>query len=137
MRYSEIVDLQGSAFEIDEPSVIFEEQDGEIVLVELRGGFYYRIKKPSAGVFNMLVSGYSLAKLQSSCAADGEAVSTVVSDLLDKQLVRPVQEVRGENAPPWELKEFVLEEYGDLQEILKLDPIHEAAPDAGWPTPRT
>ena len=136
MQYLRDVLYPDSALEIDEPSVIFEEQDGEIVLVELRGGLYFRLKQPSAGVFKTLVSGHSLAKLQSACSTGGEAVEQIMSQLMEKHLVRQVRETRMDDPSPWGCDIFVLEEYGDLQEILKLDPIHEADPDAGWPTRR-
>ena len=43
----------------------------------------------------------------------------------------PLKRPRHHSTPP-----FTLEEFGDLQEILKLDPIHESDPDSGWPNPR-
>ena len=128
-----------AAFEVDEPSVIHEEADGEIVLVELRGGLYYRIGEKSSPVFRTLVSGHSLAALKSACVTEGvddARLRALAIDLLDRHLIRLKAEPLMSEVSPWEFREFTLEEFGDLQEILKLDPIHESDPDSGWPNPR-
>jgi hypothetical protein len=40
------------------------------------------------------------------------------------------------NPEPWTFAGFTLESFSDLEDILGLDPIHEADPDKGWPTAR-
>lgn len=127
------------AFEVDEPSVIYEESDGEIVLVDLRNGKYYRLRGESSLVFTLIISGHPIERIVARCEeapATAKEILAVVEDLYDRQLIRERPVSATEELVPWVFKEFHLEVFEDLQEILKLDPIHESDPELGWPTAR-
>ena len=129
-----------SAFEVDEPGVIFEESDGDIVLVDLRSGKYYRLADPSSAVFSLIVSGKSLNHVASQCNSPDVArneLGSIARDLVERQLIRPRGAVDTTAIDPWNFSDFILDVFEDLQEILKLDPIHESDPESGWPHRRT
>lgn len=127
------------AFEVDEPSVIYEESDGEVVLVDLRNGKYYRLRGDSSFTFSLLISGRSLERmvlgLQENDATVGQFLA-VIDDMRQRQLIRERPVAFVEEVAPWIFREFHLEVFEDLQEILKLDPIHESDPELGWPSAR-
>lgn len=127
------------AFEVDEPAVIYEESDGEIVLVDLRNGKYYRLQGESSLVFTLVTSGHPMQRIVARCEethAVADELRAVVEDLHERQLIRERPASITEELAPWVFKEFQLEVFEDLQEILKLDPIHESDPELGWPTAR-
>lgn len=129
-----------SAFEVDEPGVIFEESDGDIVLVDLRSGKYYRLEGPSSAFFSLIVSGQSLDHVASRCNSPDLArdeLGSITRDLLERQLIRSRSAIDTPEIAPWDFTDFTLEVFEDLQEILKLDPIHESDPESGWPNRRT
>lgn len=129
-----------SAFKVDEPGVIFEESDGDIVLVDLRSGKYYRLEGASSTVFLLIVSGQSLNHVASQCKSPDLVIhelGSITRDLLERQLICPRDTFETVTIDPWNFRGFTLEVFEDLQEILKLDPIHESDPESGWPNRRT
>jgi hypothetical protein len=61
----------------------------------------------------------------------------MIEALAAEKLIVPAP--AGENtaeAASWAFAGFSLESFSDLEDILGLDPIHEADPDKGWPAAR-
>lgn len=94
----------------------------------------------SSAVFSLIVSGQSLNQVASQCNSPDvarEELGSIARDLVERQLIRPRGAVDTKATDPWDFSDFILDVFEDLQEILKLDPIHESDPESGWPHRRT
>ncbi len=140
--------LQQEAFRINEPDVIHQLFDQEVVAVDLRNGTYYSLS--SVGGRAWLAFGTSGAtvedvarQLAGSYAATSESIQ---KDLLDfiahlrqLDLVVPCSapstapEVQADAGSRLPYAPPSLSVFNDLQELFLIDPVHEVDPQAGWP----
>jgi hypothetical protein len=137
-----------SRFKINEPHVIGEILEGELVLVHFESGCYYSIRGTGADIWNLAIAGHSpdgiaeaLAAHHRLNAADvATSVNSFVMQLVAEQLLVPT----GDSALPADTsaplsKTYdppVVEKYSDLAGHLLLDPIHEVGHEidpSGWP----
>ena len=104
-------------FEIEGPPVIHQTLDGEVIIVNLDTGTYYRLEGAAAEVWTALEEGAPVEP------------GPFLRRLADERLIRLVEgelpEAAGEAAPGFE-------KYTDMHELLLLDPIHEVD-ERGWP----
>ncbi len=113
------------------PQVVADVVDGEAIIVDLGSGRYHRLAGSGAVVWQALSEGRT--------PPGSGPVAALVTALVDAGLVVP----DGSAAPSPGFPDIVddgslvLESFEDLADMLLLDPIHEADPDAGWPTPAT
>ena len=145
-------------YRANEPSVIHQAIDGELVIIHLDHGLYYSLNSTGAKIWQALIAGESAPSVASGLArlhgARYEEVATAVDALVDRlqqeDLLVPVpgeapasagdasalsaddtwvdESADGFRAP-------VLQRYEDLQDLLLLDPIH-AVDESGWPERR-
>jgi hypothetical protein len=125
-------------FEIKSPEVVYDEIDGEYVIVDLASGKYFRIQGESSKLFAWIISGQELqTNLDSFRSRTAELIDSTIRTLVDNSIIREstAQESAGvsDEIMDFELKEFVIEEFTDLQDIIGLDPIHEVDLNQGWP----
>ena len=143
------MDQEGESFVVNEPSVVSETIDGEVVIINLDQGSYYSLRGAAAEIWQGLQDGLDTAALRQRIEMrfDGDAaeidraVSDFLGQLLKEEILRPgsgeestetvaaVAPVSGEKTP------FVaplLEKFTDMEHLLLLDPIHEVD-DVGWP----
>lgn len=131
------------AYELNNPPVIAELLEGEIVAIDLDAGTYYSIRGRAALVFNALAAGASPAALVQAAGGDGAALMPALSEFIRRcladNLLRPrsTAQVMSPPAPvsAWTADELTYEFYTDMQTLLGLDPVHEADQKLGWPTP--
>jgi hypothetical protein len=137
------------AYTVDASRVVFERIDDEITLIDLETGNYYSILSSGVELWDALSRGSSIDEAADHVSAHysvDPAVATAVAqrfadDLVAAGLLAPANGApRGaalsrppDGARPWQ--EPVLESYTDMQDFLKLDPIHEVDPGVGWPRP--
>ncbi len=140
-------------FRTNTPEVIHETIDGEAVIVNLDTGNYYSLLKSGADMWSLITGGAtvdetteSMAKLfEGDAAKIRDAVSLLVDSLrqenlivpdeVEREAVTPEQCVEAETAPANGKPVFEapgLQKYGDMQDLLLLDPIHEID-QSGWP----
>lgn len=126
---------------INSPSVIFDVQGGETVIIDLTSGKYFRLDSASTEMWGRFATPTAPTALLASCTT-AEALEpeleTIVSDLVGRGLLRRADRPVDGGAetmvrPSWEFRGFTLEEFTDLEDILGLDPIHEVDPEKGWP----
>lgn len=126
---------------VNEPEVVYEAFDEEVVIVNLDTGNYYSVRGSGPGLWMMLSKGVdpdeiaeAIASTQGgSIALLRSQVGDFVHALLQAELVVETMAAPAARAswtgpftPP------ALETYTDMQELLMLDPIHDV--DAGgWP----
>ncbi len=126
---------------INHPSVIFDVQGEEAVIIDLTTGRYFRLDAPSTALWQRFAAPTSLATVLEECTTADllrPQLDAIVTDLVGRQLLRHANRttddaVRLASAPSWEFRGFALEEFTDLEDILGLDPIHAVDPDKGWP----
>lgn len=120
------------------PSVIFDVQDDQAVLIDLESGHYFQLDAASTALWTCLAEPTTPESVASACDnrddLDG-SFSTIIDDLLARGLIRPARPEDGPDASiePWHFDGFELAEFTDLADILGLDPIHEVDPKLGWP----
>lgn len=137
-------------YRVNQPQVILETFDDEVVIVNLDNGNYYSLDATGMQVWHLLENGASLAQIVSTLHAQTsgaeaeitQALTSFVNELLGEALLVPGATVTDpvavtlpltdrETLPPFTAP--LLNKYSDMQELLLLDPIHDV--DAtGWPT---
>ena len=134
-----------SSYELNNPPVIAEMLEGEVVAIDLDAGNYYSVRGSAAAVWNALVAGATPDAIATAAASGAdpapllEALLVFVDRLLADRLLRPRA---GAAAPPalaplpaWAAGELTLDIFTDMQNLLGLDPVHEADDRLGWPAP--
>jgi hypothetical protein len=147
-------------YRANEPSVIHQAIDGELVIIHLDHGLYYSLDSTGASIWQALVAGETASDIAATLArahpaGDAEvatAVDALVERLRAEDLLVPIAEAdtRGSAGDGFEwtvtgspaeiangsFQAPVLQRYEDLQDLLLLDPIH-AVDESGWPDRRT
>lgn len=136
--------LDDRTFAVDPAEVVHETLDGETVLIHLPSGVYFSLTGWGPAVWALLAGGHTVASAAGAVAARGgaaEDVGALADRLVAEALLTPGpagdatdaadtaevwRGVPAQYAPPQ------LARYDDMQYLLLLDPIHEAA-DTGWP----
>lgn len=139
-------------YRVNTPAVASQVIAGEAILIHFDSGKYYTVEGSGADIIAWLEEGRSTEEIVSAWApADGEpgaiqaAVDVFVRSLVDENLLvartdEALEARLPENQPPGlaASSAFVrplLVTYTDLEELLRLDPIHDVD-DAGWPSPK-
>jgi hypothetical protein len=133
-------------FRVNEPNVVFESFEEEIVLVNLDTGNYYSLRGTGPEIWRALADRLTpqeaAERLQSRFIGDTCTIVEAVSRLADR-LVCEALLVEAPDAEPREcdpgpavaktpFTEPEIENYHDMQDLLMLDPIHDVDPK-GWP----
>lgn len=134
-------------FRVNNPEVVSELIDGEVVMINLANGNYYSLKGFGAVVWSYLERGVSSEQLLELLPARFDASREDVVDAAE-QLVRSLREehliVDDETAVPAAdaleipagskepFESISLETHRDMQDLILLDPVHEVD-ERGWP----
>ena len=137
-----------TAFRVNEPHVVYECFDEEIIVVNLDAGNYYSVSGTGRTIWIDLVNGFGIDEI--ACRIQGRhtgefdviaaAVTAFTERLVDEELLVQINdgvtrvqirsfEQAGSRTP---FKAPLIEKYEDMQDLLVLDPIHEVD-SAGWP----
>ena len=137
-------------YRVSGPRVIFENIEGELILVHMERGTYYSTDEVGAHIWSMVEAQSTLSEicgsLESCYDAPSEAIRHAVeaflSRLIEEELVvtgeptaigrEPLTRTEGHRRP---FTPPSLQSYRDMQDMLSLDPIHDVEA-AGWPVPR-
>lgn len=137
-------------FKANEPKVIHEAYDDEVVIVNLDSGSYYSVENVGAEIWTLLLQGASkddvvdaFAQEYASSEVDvPEAVASFISELRDEGLIvqtdaPPTRFSNGHTtaSAATDFEPPALQTFTDMQDLLLLDPIHEVD-DTGWPNAR-
>ena len=124
--------MRRAGYEIAAPDVIAESLDGEVLIVNLATGVYFRGDSEAAHAWTAVTSGSLPASGNGSSAAHLKAF---VDELVAEGLIRERPATDPPMPEPAELPTgpFRLERFEDLQDMLALDPIHDVDPNTGWP----
>lgn len=135
---------------INEPKVVHESLDGEVILIHMDSGNYYSIDPVGADIWNLINSGMPTQKIiddfrlryEGAAEEVSESVASFVAQLMKEDLVVADEAIdsaedksSADDAPVQKKTAFTapkLEIYSDMQDLLLLDPIHEVNAQ-GWP----
>jgi hypothetical protein len=133
--------------EANEPRIVAEVIDGEVVAINLERGCYYSMQGSAAVMWDCLAAGRSVDETVTELAARFDAsqselmaeTSRLRRGLIDEDLLRPrasnaelpvLEQPTGIDLLPFEQPE--LEKFTDMEDLLLLDPIHDVDTQ-GWP----
>jgi len=127
-------------YQIPEGKVAHEMIDGEVIVLQFDTGFYYSLNSGAAKLWRWIADGATWAQIRAAFeplhAEQAAGLDAFGERLASENLVSKVD---GAPATAAELPrgterfEFpAMEKYGDMQDLLLADPIHEVD-EAGWP----
>lgn len=140
--------VEGVVFRLNQPNVVGEEFEGEVVAVNLESGVYFSLVGSGADIWKRLTMGATdldtlVATLKRTYDCNGvdvrADVAQFLTELVDRDLIvahdSPAAVVGSDTVDltdprPYEAPK--VEAFNDLQDILLLDPIHDVD-EAGWP----
>ena len=137
-------------YRVNGPRVIFENIDGELILVNMEKGCYYSTDQVGADVWALIEAGHSVSEIHDSLRFrySGEphditaALEAFLARLREEELVVPEDEPADRKVPNLATLDHrpdfhapALEKYTDMRDMLLLDPVHDVEA-AGWPVPK-
>jgi coenzyme PQQ synthesis protein D (PqqD) len=137
------------AFQVNAPHVIYENIEGELVLIHMAKGSYYSTDALGSRLWEMIVTGHREdemrewvgASYQGDAAEIARGVQGFLAELQAEDLIVRVERApvngisRPEPASGGAFSAPVLNKYRDMEDMLMLDPIHEVE-ETGWPAPK-
>jgi hypothetical protein len=137
--------MTDTALEIVRAHCVAEDFDGEIVAMHLKTGTYFSMKDTAAVLWRDLADGHSvesLVKLAEGKDDLARSIEGFVAELLEAELMRKASAASPPPQPPGLGSAIaagaaapVLEAFGDMRDLLILDPVHEVDERFGWPVP--
>ena len=124
--------------------IVFEEFDGDLVVVNLATGRYFGFNLTAQLLWKGLMGGSSPQEIIKS-VGDSEAVTEESINAFVDQLISFELVVGNSDCTSTPLEENTIAElhrvtslpsvetYDDLADLIMADPIHETVEDAGWP----
>jgi hypothetical protein len=141
-----------SRFRINSPKVIHETIEGETLMVNLDSGNYYSLDNIGAEIWGLIENKIGVNEITDDIArrytGEREEIERALFGLINELLQEALIVESGEAAPAGEAEPCggkrtekgspsfeapVLHKYTDMQDLLLLDPIHDAD-EAGWPS---
>lgn len=140
-------------FRVNSPSVINDTIEGESVIINLHNGFYYSLDNIGSDIWKGLINQYSVEDIVNTFFAHFNAdkeeiingVNELTTELINENLIVELTEEEKKNIGQTKVFDMektavsdfnftkpVLNKFGDMQDLLLLDPIHEVD-EAGWP----
>lgn len=127
-------------FKTNEPNVISESMEEELVVINLESGLYFNFNRSAAAIWKQMEKGFSIEdilKSRKSATKDDEEISRSIEEFFElmqeEKLIVPI-ECSGSAGMPETIdyEKPEMEKFSDMQEMLLLDPIHEVS-EMGWP----
>lgn len=140
-------------YRINSPSVIYQDMDNEIVIIDLESGIYYSIEGFGITLWKMIDCHYSVNQILSLITEifhgdslkirkeilifveilNTEGLISIVEDDVHSDLSLDetiIKDLAIDKQTKW--RELKLNRFTDMQDLLLLDPIHDANVE-GWP----
>lgn len=128
-------------FKFNAPACIAEAVENDLIVINLHSGRYYNMRGETVASWQALTQGVTPAELLGANtwnSGQTERFKGFVQHLLDEQLLVPQEAPTDKVTAPYiELgggtEPFHVDVFTDMEEMLLLDPIHDASVDSGWP----
>ena len=139
-----------TVYRVSGPRVIYENIDGELILVHMEKGTYFNTDEVGAFIWNMIEGRATATEIIHAVEARYDEVGEGIPGAVRRFLTRLVDEdlavedsdtgAPRASAPavPHARQPFMvpaLQAFRDMQDMLSLDPIHDVEA-AGWPVPK-
>ena len=133
-------------YELNNPPMIAELVEGEVIAIDLDRGTYYSMVGAAADIWRLLVAGYAPSEILAAVPpgttsnALADSLGRFTETLLSEQLIREAKAETPSNGaigtvPAWAADVLRVDRFTDMQDLLVLDPIHDVDDEAGWPKP--
>lgn len=137
-------------YRVNSPRVIFENIDGELILVHMEKGAYFTTDEVGALLWDLIEARATVGEMVGVLRAEYEADPPEIEAALASFLARLIEEdlvsletPAADRTPPSRtavaarrpFRAPALQSYRDMQDMLALDPIHDVEA-AGWPVPK-
>lgn len=133
-------------FRVRTPEVTSEDFKNEVLIIDLKTGHYHSLRFAAAQIWRLLNAGQSveacvtwMGNVYTADRATLESDTRHFLAELEKIGLITLADERGNTgnvkveSHSEEYSKPTIDSYGDLQDLLLLDPIHEIAPETGWP----
>ncbi len=142
--------LAHDVYRVNSPQVIYENIDGELILVHMERGTYYTTDDVGAVLWGLIESRSTVSEMHEALRAQFEAspeeieaaIASFIELLIAEDIIRrddaTADRASRRPAPSAARRPFRhpgLQSYRDMHDMLSLDPIHDVEA-AGWPVPR-
>jgi hypothetical protein len=131
-----------SSYRINDPDVVSEDFNGEMVVLNLTNGHYFSLRGIACPIWSLLLAGHTPGAILLSIEARRpelvQASSQFFERLIELGLVseqpaaltaRPIEELWAGDPP-------AMEAFDDLAELVAADPVHDVDEQTGWPIRR-
>lgn len=139
--------MQDSKFGINTKSTSHDRLDGEVIVVDLESGSYYCLTDSGADIWTLVVQGLSIEEIDKTLNENyiGEQLvirmdtEKFINKLIEIKIIFPIKSAeKHEFQLPNDLIrskwiEPNIDEYNDMWDLIKMDPIHESNEELGWP----
>ena len=136
-------------FRLNQPQIVYETFEGEVLAINLDSGTYYSIPGMSAKVWRWLVDGVPVEFIRrailASCIGDGTTIEADLRSFVhrletEKLIARledasDAEELQIAVTAPTPYTPLTIDVFTDMQDLLLLDPIHDVEQE-GWPLVR-
>lgn len=127
-----------SCYRLNNPPVIAEKVDDEVIVINLDSGTYHSLRGNAATVWSGLVAGATREDILAGCDDDASLAEPVldafIGDLLLQGLIAPVETPGTDGGfGRWSVEGVGVETFDDMTDLLALDPVHEVDLERGWP----
>lgn len=127
-------------YRLNNPPVICETVDGEVIAINLDSGVYHSLRNDAASVWSAIIAGASEDAILAACTSSPAEAKAALDVFLERlKTLELIVDATGDNPAglpdiaAWEAKELAFESYEDMTDLLGLDPVHEADLTTGWP----
>lgn len=128
-------------YRLNAPSCIGEAIEDDLIVINLGTGRYYNIRNEGVAIWQALTQGVTSSALIAANDWTDQQIhlfKEYVRFLVEEQLLVALPAmIEAPPTPCIELhhadKPFQVDVFTDMEEMLLLDPIHDASADAGWP----
>ena len=132
------------AYVANSNSVACEKFDDEAVLINFETGTYFSLRGTAPEIWALIQSANTIDRIARGLRAEGpgawNAIEAMLAQLVDQScvLIRDIEEsdlidIPGPIANAKPFTPPVVQAFHDLQELIVVDPVHEADPMDGWP----
>ena len=126
------------SYKVAGPDIVFEQFDGDLVVLNLGTGQYFGFNAAAAAVWTVLLAGIQPGQMV-ECGLELSSLGSFVERLMALELIVPDPQGSGtltdafrsllttDASPP------TVETYDDLADLIVADPIHDVDQQTGWP----
>lgn len=139
--------MDTQTFRLNEPQVVADTVDDEVLAINMSTGAYFNLKGWSAYAWTLITSGTGVTDIHQHLISivdgiDAATLRSFVDELIRHGLVAPADNPSAHGNPsplptppavPFD--GLAVEAHTDMADLILLDPVHDVDAEHGWPTP--